>query len=1639
MIIKKYRKIAAILLSAAMTVSSVPGTAVLAEEAAQQEAVAAEVQPQAAEETQAPAEPQTQAPTEPQTQAPTEPQTQAPTEPQTQAPTEPQTQAPTEPQTQAPTEPQTQAPTEPQTQAPTEPQTQAPTEPQTQAPTEPQTQAPTEPQTQAPTEKEQKKDSEKKDKKDEKEDKKEDKKRSDRKNDGEKMTASKLSDALKAALPYLFAAGTVEGPEQLLAEQAVAADADGQAVADGLQSLSLKLANAKPSKSLGIMNIYADADGGLDEAQLEEAFEDRVIDVSKKYYVVNVIADSKQQELNFSGYELELSGESVDYDGTQPGDIVYNFAAMDGGEFAAYEGTVKLSSGNGLQGTFLAPEATVEVGSDLSGAVYADTIRVTGEPELARVMFATQPDEENETAPETNVPEETESAPEEPGTETDHASEVPGTENATEAVTTEAPGLEIETETVAEVQTEAATEAGDAAELPGMEAETEVQTEAGDAAELPETETQTETVTEAGDAAELSETEAATEIQTESAEELPETGSLTDVETEDVTEAPDTEPQTELSAEADVWGEALEDGSVGEPELYTDPGTQVDETELAAEGDPLVADDAAQISESAGGAEGEAQEPTADGEPQGGTSVTETGTLLSAKLVDEEGKSVAGTITIKAAETILNTDGTVLYEKNAVVASHEFKADEAAFEFESALGRAGSYYLEVSGIDASYYAMPGIYFGVSEQGAVFTNTKGWDAANKVLSLTLYKTEQTETKNLKLTLTDAVDPAKALSGAVFAVRDDRNGQIIQYINYNGTPVILNDLVHGPYTLMEIKAPEGYLVAEDTSFVVADTQEDVVIEIRNTAIPADSRTLAVSAQAFYNNTVLTAEKDQNWNVALFTGLGADRRRVSAVAQLTLAVGQNAGAAVTFPGLSEGNYYIAAVDEFGMPLAPEKIPYRLAQTEPTGTGADAVTVPGITMTEVNIAAADTQKAAAVQFNYQPGSYPEGEFSYQADVSVKLSVLGHDGKAHKTDETFYVNLYSDSGLTNPLLQKPLAVAMGGKAEQAVSAALKMTEAQAKYYLAETDADGKLITASDGFAYAITYPGHETGDFQVDCGVKTELQVQNKLNDSDVKIRVEDASSGALLPGAVLVIKNSGKKVITVMQKTPKFESESQDIVLTNILEDGATYYLSEVTAPGGYTPASDLKFTVKKGGTTEVVLKNAVQAKSDYALTVTKQVYSGKHQLYAYDTTTGQYAEKGYYTYYAALFSDAKRTKKVSNVEKITVNGFGGTATFSNLKQGETYYVAETNQYGQVLGSSSKCSIRYANSGKVQMSEKSRSTIIQNVYTERRAGYRYTGSLTLALKVLNASDEAEKVTKTFYAGIYRKADYSDKPTVVKLDLKDASSVSVKRRILLSGDDDMTYYIAEVDAQGNRITDESSFEYTVSIDKPTATITKSGSETVTLTNKVKSTKATLYLTKRVYDGSAKKQVNATFYAGLFKDAQFTQLYTKPIPLKLENKSELTLKLSLKLGSTAGTTVYIAEVDKDGKVIKNQRDFGYQIRVVNSTAAFTQDKTEIQAILINSVFGSTTSDDWNNILSNDDNNTGSGEYISGNGIAGGWYGSGGEGYDDSEGGTSSVQTGDETPVGLYIALLAGSLLLVIILVVVIILRKRNRK
>ena len=339
-----------------------------------------------------------------------------------------------------------------------EAQTQAETQIQTQAETPaPETQAPqtetSAPETQAPqteTEKDTEKETEKKKEKETE--------ASDRVNDGKKIEESTITSGLGSVRTKLFAADSVTLPDTL--KEQVGADwildgADGKAAVDGLSGLSKTLANGQSTSKVEVINLYADKDGKLDTKQLEKLYKNKVIDVTDQYFVVNIIAAKKDQTLSFSGYAMTNKGQNVSYTkATQAGDILYNFATLEKGKYQAFEGTVNLSSGSGLQGTFLAPKATVTVGSDLSGAVYAKKVTVAdGVQKLLRVAYIKGAKDEAETEAVTETATETESDTEAQTEQATEAQTAGATEAQTEQVT------EAQTEQITEVQTADATEA----------------------------------------------------------------------------------------------------------------------------------------------------------------------------------------------------------------------------------------------------------------------------------------------------------------------------------------------------------------------------------------------------------------------------------------------------------------------------------------------------------------------------------------------------------------------------------------------------------------------------------------------------------------------------------------------------------------------------------------------------------------------------------------------------------------------------------------------------------------------------------------------------------------------------------------------------------------------------------------------------------------------------------------------------------------------------------------------------------------------------------------------------------------------------------------------------------------------------
>ena len=160
-----------------------------------------------------------------------------------------------------------------------------------------------------------------------------------------------LRQGLKGAVPYLFAAQEVNGADSLAKSEEIASGDAGRTALSGLENLSEKLADGKSTSRVRVINVYADKDGTLDTKQLKDAFQSETIDVTNQYVVVNVIADQKDQNLDFSGYTMVNAGQTVRYtDETQPGDILYNFAWLDGENYAPFEGTVTLTGTEVLQG-----------------------------------------------------------------------------------------------------------------------------------------------------------------------------------------------------------------------------------------------------------------------------------------------------------------------------------------------------------------------------------------------------------------------------------------------------------------------------------------------------------------------------------------------------------------------------------------------------------------------------------------------------------------------------------------------------------------------------------------------------------------------------------------------------------------------------------------------------------------------------------------------------------------------------------------------------------------------------------------------------------------------------------------------------------------------------------------------------------------------------------------------------------------------------------------------------------------------------------------------------------------------------------------------------------------------------------------
>jgi hypothetical protein len=306
-----------------------------------------------------------------------------------------------------------------------------------------------------------------------------------------------------------------------------------------------------------------------------------------------------------------------------------------------------------------------------------------------------------------------------------------------------------------------------------------------------------------------------------------------------------------------------------------------------------------------------------------------------------------------------------------------------------------------------------------------------------------------------------------------------------------------------------------------------------------------------------------------------------------------------------------------------------------------------------------------------------------------------------------------------------------------------------------------------------------------------------------------------------------------------------------------------------------------------------------------------------------------------------------------------------------------------------------------------------------QKQNGYvTVTKQLTCYGNIIGAKNE------TFYVALYEDAACTHRISEIKtLAFKMASSVTVTFDGL---EPNKTYYIGEADVNGIYLTSgmvsDGTLFVTDFIQGQAVTASTSASEAkLKFLNEFYEIPNNFYregeikITKKLLDanGSA-KTANATFYAGIFSDPDFTTLSTQVtnslVTLELNGTSEATASVGVILPASGSVALYVTEVDADGIPVSEDTGFAYEVTVDGSAISLDGQNTSAQVTITNQL-----PDDTEPVTEAAKTGTSTGT---------------------SSGSTAtSVKTGDETPTELYLILLAVSACVLLIAVVI---RRRRR-
>ena len=816
-------------------------------------------------------------------------------------------------------------------------------------------------------------------------------------------------------------------------------------------------------------------------------------------------------------------------------------------------------------------------------------------------------------------------------------------------------------------------------------------------------------------------------------------------------------------------------------------------------------------------------------------------------------------------------------------------------------------------------------------------------------------------NLHLTIYKVEDgnDIKLLSGAKFSLEIYENGEYIPVRERNGDPVTITTEENGKavlqghegdrgwvlwkdykYRLIETKAPDGYildstpheftfsqeLAANDPNVTYCENGGELTI--KNKPIEIEISKVSLTGNEELEGASLQITKDNDDTFKAITWKSGDDGKNEDGTVKTHTVKLTAGTYTLSEETAPTGYDIANPITFTVNL----------DGTVTSTTAGAVDGKKVTMKdalkerEIEISKVDltnnTELAGAkLQITkdnddtFEAIKWTSGDDGKNEDGTVKTHTVKLTAGTYTLSEETAPTGYDTA---NPII---FTVNLDGTVTSTTAEAV----------------DGKKVTMKD----ALTEREIEIS--------KVSLTGNEELEGAELKI-----TKGTDGNGEPVASWTSGKEV---EDKNEDGSAKPHKVKLV-----AGTYTLSEETAPTGYDTANPITFTVNLDGTVTSTTAGAVDGKKVTMKDALKEREIEISKVDAADGVTELAGAKLQITDEAGNIVKDKAGNELSwtTGESAEDQNEDGSAKPHKVKLvAGTYILKEVSApFGYLMadpitftvGLDGKLSSKAE--GAVSNDENKAVVIMKDVAKEKSVSSSI--SVTKRLKTV-AGEDILATDQTFYVALYADQECTQRVSDVKALTFKMDSVSTATFTDLAID--TTYYIGECTADGvnylrGQTADGTTYTAMFSNGNSVETGSNGGNKAVEFENRFVKfpdgfyKEALLNLTKQLKNSDGKdKNSDETFYAGIFADKDYTKLSDQVsqniVPLNLNGNSSAGAQIKVAIADGGSTTLYVTEVDADGKPVENADSFEYDLSVDTESITFNESNKSASVTLVN--------------------------------------------------------------------------------------------